>query len=344
MTRDGTLRQLLRRQSPALQRQRREGDGQRPNTATTTVVALFAAESLEERSTTSGAAGARDGRLAGRSSARFDRRAARGASNEVERLTADHRRRDRAGAGGGALLRARGSSTASRTSSVAAPASRPTARCRRSSWRASPSRAPGSTSEQGLLSHHCTLEMGVSSPAHRGYLQPGEPVVVMGPTGAHRPRSPKAGVGAARRRRSGERRALLDRQARSRTTRQPSVALLRGLQERRRPLQAARRSKRRPTRSIWCHRHRRRPSRPGGAIRIGTSAGTSCRRWWPTPRRASAGRARWCSLSVGLAHHRHRLRSHDGTRCRDARHGVLALACSRRITSPSAASTRRCSA
>ena len=63
--------------------------------------------------------------------------------------------------------------------------------------------------EQGLLSL-ITLEMGVSSRLC-AYLQPGEPVVVMGPTGTPT-EIPGARSGAPRRRRPRQRRAVLDRQ------------------------------------------------------------------------------------------------------------------------------------
>ena len=63
--------------------------------------------------------------------------------------------------------------------------------------------------EQGLLSL-IVLEMGVSSRLC-AYLQPGEPVVVMGPTGTPT-EIPGGRDGAARRRRPRQRGALLDRQ------------------------------------------------------------------------------------------------------------------------------------
>ena len=63
--------------------------------------------------------------------------------------------------------------------------------------------------EQGLLSL-IALEMGVSSRLC-AYLKPGEPVVVMGPTGTPT-EIPENDDGAARRRRPRQRRAVLDRQ------------------------------------------------------------------------------------------------------------------------------------
>ena len=64
--------------------------------------------------------------------------------------------------------------------------------------------------EAGLLSL-ITLEMGVSSRLC-AYLQPGEPVVVMGPTGTPT-EIPEQRQRAARRRRSRKRRAVFDRQS-----------------------------------------------------------------------------------------------------------------------------------
>ena len=97
--------------------------------------------------------------------------------------------------------------------------------------------------EQGLLSL-ITLEMGVSSRLC-AYLQPGEPVVVMGPTGTPT-EIPENEQRAARGRRPRQRRAVLDRQG-AQGQRQPRD-LFRRLQERRRSLQARGDRRRRPIR------------------------------------------------------------------------------------------------
>ena len=79
---------------------------------------------------------------------------------------------------------------------------------RASRWKASRSPAPGSTASSGLVST-IVLEMGGSSDLC-ALLKPGEPVVLMGPTGT--PTEIAAGRdGGARRRRARQRGAVLDR-------------------------------------------------------------------------------------------------------------------------------------
>ena len=158
--------------------------------------------------------------------------------------------------------------------------------------------------EKGLLSL-ITLEMGVSSRLC-AYLKPGEPVVVMGPTGTPT-EIPEKSSGAARGRWSRQRRVVLDRQG-AQGARQ-SRALFRGLQERRRSLQARR------------HRDRHRPGdlgqRHGRRDRAASPAGSSL------PRQHRRGDGRLCGRQAWraeggpegrVAHHRDRLRSHDERR------------------------------
>ena len=113
---------------------------------------------------------------------------------------------------------------------------------------------------QGLL-WMIALEMGVSS-RQCAYLRPGEPVLVMGPTGAPTEISARR-ERPARRRRIGQRRAVLDCEGPARQRQQGP--LLRRVQERRRPLQArGSRGRHRP--GHLDHRHRRGdPRRPQDA-------------------------------------------------------------------------------
>ena len=187
--------------------------------------------------------------------------------------------------------------------------------------------------EQGLLSL-ITLEMGVSSRLC-AYLQPGEPVVVMGPTGTPT-EIPAARDGAAGRRRARQRRALLDRQG-AQGAGQPR-ALFRRLPGRRRSLQA--RGDRGGDRSggvghRFGRRHRARGAPQDRHFRgnivqamVAYAEGRLGERVVPL---ASVGRI----IAIGSDRMMHAVTQ--------ARHGVLAPHLSP-ATSPSAASTHRCSA
>ena len=139
--------------------------------------------------------------------------------------------------------------------------------------------------EQGLLSM-IALEMGVSSRLI-AYLKPGEPVVVMGPTGTpteipHGEAVLLAGGGLGN--------AVLFSIAKALKDQRQSGDLFRRLQEGRGPLQArGDRGVHRP--GDLEHRHGRHDS-PRAARKTRISAATSCRRWWPTPTASSA--RRWC--------------------------------------------------
>ena len=187
--------------------------------------------------------------------------------------------------------------------------------------------------EQGLLST-IVLEMGGSSDLC-AQLEPGEPVVLMGPTG-HADRDSGRRDRAADRRRARQRGAVLDRTGAAREG-QPR-ALFRRLQAGDRPLQG--RGDRAGRR---CHRVVLRRgaglSRPSGR-RTWPSSATSWRRSTPTApaRSVAADLAR-----RGRPRHRDRLRRHDG-RGRRARGRASWPSISSPGTRRSPPSTRRCSA
>ena len=136
--------------------------------------------------------------------------------------------------------------------------------------------------EKGLLSL-IVLEMGVSSRLS-AYLKPGEPVVVMGPTG-HADRDP------ARRERCCWPAAASATRCCSRSPRRCKengnrVIYFAGYKKgedlyKREEIEAA------TDQVIWSTDIGRR-DRAGAGRRTRTSAATSCRRWWPTPTASSA--------------------------------------------------------
>ena len=137
--------------------------------------------------------------------------------------------------------------------------------------------------EKGLLSHHRARD-GRLARASARRCKPGEPVVLMGPTGTPT-EIPRRRDGAARRRRPRQRGALLDRAgAQGRRLQGP---LLRRLQEKRRRLQAGRdRGRHRPGDLVASTPASRDRAAPPAGPRA--SAATSCRRCSPTRRASSA--------------------------------------------------------
>ena len=138
--------------------------------------------------------------------------------------------------------------------------------------------------EQGLVST-IVLEMGGSSDLC-ALLQPGEPVVLMGPTGT--PTEIAGGRNRACWSAAGSATRCCSRSAQAFRARRLEGALLRRLQEDDRPLQGRRRSRRRPTWSSGAATRRRASRRRGR--RIARSSATSCRRCARTRRARSASR------------------------------------------------------
>ena len=270
-THDGTLRQLLRRQPPALRRQRRQGDGVGARTATRTSRRCSPTRSpaLRRRRRS------RRATRAWRAFADAPRRRARAPrSCDVDPPDADHRRGGRARAGGGAPLPARASSIGCRTTRSHAPLRR------RHAPRDGGDRAHRRVGRQG--EGPAVADRRSRWAARRACaraLQPGEPVVRHGPD-RHADRDPDAArrccspaAASATPCSSRSRRAL-------RGARQP-VIYFAGYKKRRGPLQARGDRGGAPTRSIWSADARRgdRAAPPAGPR---TSAATSCRRWSPT--------------------------------------------------------------
>ena len=136
--------------------------------------------------------------------------------------------------------------------------------------------------EQGLLSL-ITLEMGVSSRLC-AYLQPGEPVVVMGPTGTPTEIPDKSAVLLAG---GGLGNAVLFSIAKALKAQGNRVIYFAGYKNgedlfKREEIEAA------TDQVIWAPTWATRSSRTGRRTR--TSAATSSRRWWRTPR-AGSGRS-----------------------------------------------------
>ncbi len=260
------------------------------------------------------------------------RRSAAGARREGRAPDADDRRSDRARAGGGAAFPSR---------PVLSPAelrAPQPARARRRSRRVDADGRHRADRRVG----RCREGPAVADHARDGRVEPAVRVPqarrARGRDGTdrHADRDSREVGGAAGRRRSRQRRAVLDRQGAQGAGQ--SRALLRRLQERRRSLQARR------------HRGRHRPGdlgeRHGRRDRAASSAGSSL------PRQHRPGDGRVCRRQVRraaggaegcVAHHRDRLRSHDERRPPGAARRAAA-ATSIRTTSASAASTRRCSA
>ncbi len=207
-------------------------------------------------------------------------------------------------------------------------------RGRASRWRGSRSRARGSTRSKGLLGT-IVLEMGGSSRLCAA-LKPGEPIVLMGPTGTPTEIAENETVLLCG---GGLGNAVLFSIARAFKGLGTQGALLRGLQARRGPLQAGRhRALHRPGHLV--HRHGRRRSRRAGR-RTRTSAGTSSRRWSRTAR-GSSGEQQG-PAPRGEPHHRDRQRPDDGA-VQEARQTRARAAARPAAPRASAASTRRCSA
>ncbi len=186
--------------------------------------------------------------------------------------------------------------------------------------------------EQGLLSL-ITLEMGVSSRLC-AYLQPGEPVVVMGPTGTPTEIPENEAVLLAG---GGLGNAVLFSIARALKARGNRVLYFAGYKNgddlfKREDIEAA------TDQVIWA-------TDSGVEIPPGASAGPPFPRQHRAGdgglRRGPAGRHGGAAAG-GHAHHRHRLRPHDGRGAGGA--ARRAGAAPDAPTSPSAASTRRCSA
>ena len=154
--------QLLRRSASVLRRQRGEGDGERQ-------------AGLSGGQPRAGAAAAARGRAAGLLARLDDELARDGARGQPPH--ADHRRGGGARADGRPRLPARAVLPAAEFRDPGAP--RRTAP--RWPWRGWRSPAPRSIATRGLLST-IVLEMGGSSDLCAS-LQPGEPVILMGPTG-----------------------------------------------------------------------------------------------------------------------------------------------------------------
>ena len=321
--------QLLRRQPPRLRRlgRARDGLGQGRRAARRGAV-----RRRDCRASTRRAQPARDAAwttFAGEAR----RRAAR--DGRARRAPdADNRRGHRARARRRAPLRARASSSACRTTRRSRRSSVDAARACR--WRASRSRAPGSTRPKGLLSL-IVLEMGGSSRLCTS-LQPGEPVVVMGPTGHARPRCRRGesvvlcggGLGNA---------VLFSIAQRAARAAAASVLYFAAYRQREdiykvEEIEAA------TDQVIWSvdggDAARRRAAR-----RIAPSTATSCRPWAPSPR-GELGET-LVPLPDVPPHHRHRQRPHDGGGEGGAPRRAGART-SRPATSPSRRSTRPCSA
>ena len=314
------VRDVLRRQPPGLQRQRRQGHG-------------FGAKRLSRRSPRVLDRPRRRAPCARRRVGRLPPAAIRGrpvgGGRRGQPPDADDRGGRRARARRRRATSSRASSSASRTSSRSRPA------LGGSPLLIEPCALTGAwvDAERGLLSM-IALEIGGSTRLC-SVLKPGEPVVAMGPTGTAT-ELPEDSTVMLGRRRARQRRALLDRQE-GPGAGQPGH-LLRRLQEGRRLLQA------RGARGRG--RHPDPVGRPRRAIPATRRLGPQLRR---QHRRGDGGlRDRPAGRSVdpplgGRAPHRHRLGPHDGGgRPGPAR--TPSRPTSRRATSASPRSTPRCSA
>ena len=168
--------------------------------------------------------------------------------------------------------------------------------------------------ERGLVST-IVLEMGGSSDLC-AQLQPGEPVVLMGPTGTPTEIEPGETVVLVG---GGLGNAVLFSIGQAFRRAGSQRALLRRLQEDDRPLQGRRRSRRRPTSSSGAATRRRASRRT--ARRIARSSATSCRRCARTRPASSArsrSRSRDCDRIIAIGSDRMM------AAVARARHGVLA--------------------
>ena len=176
----------------------------------------------------------------------------------------------------------------------------------------------------GLVST-IVLEMGGSSDLC-ALLEPGEPVVLMGPTGTPTEIAAGRDRGAGRRR-PGQRGAVLDRPGVAR--RRLAGALFRRLQEDASTATRSRRSRRAADVVVWCC-----DEAPG--FTPDRAAGPRVRRQHRArrcaPTRAGALGEQPIALARRRPHHRHRLRRHDGGGRR-----ARGTACWRRTSSPAIA-------
>ena len=207
---------------------------------------------------------------------------------------ADHRRDRRARADGGAQVPARAVLPAAELRDVRARrdgrsegrrrGDLDVARRRGSPWRGSRSPAPGSTRRRACSGRSSSRWAAARGSARRSL--PGEPIVLMGPTGQPTEIASKETVLLCG---GGLGNAVLFSIARAFKALGGARALLRRLPARRGPLQARRhRALHRPDHLV--HRRRARPS-SRAARRTGTSAATSSRRWRRTATGALGGPA-----------------------------------------------------
>ncbi len=327
---DGQRRLLLRRQPPALRRQRREGDGLGQARLPARRRALrrrAARRSIRREQPARDAALARALRAARRRAA-----GARGARSTGSRRPSSRWWCGRPSAARhfqpGPVLPAaelRGARAAC-VDGTRARHGRPRAH-----------RRVGRQGEGPALARSCSRWAARRGSAPR--CKPGEPVVLMGPTGTPTeiPTSETvllAGGGLGN--------AVLFSIAPGAARRGGNrVLYFAGYKNGERPASSARRSRPRPTRSIWCC-----DAAPGFAPRRPQDAHfrRQHRAGDAGLRRAASSATPLVPLADGRPHHRHRLRPHDGGGA-----ARRATACSRRYLKPeprrpSAASTRRCSA
>ena len=214
---------------------------------------------------------------------RAPRRRSHGARRGRRAADADDRRGHREGAGGGAALPSRASSTGCRTTSRWPGASTPTAQ------RAAPDgghradRRVGGQGAGAAVAHRARARR--VEPARARTCSKGEPVVVMGPTGTPTEIPERQNVLLLG---GGLGNAVLFSIAKAMRDARQQGDLLRRLQEGRGPLQA--RGDRGGDRSGDLEHRHRRADRARAARRTRTSAATSCRRCSPI-RRASSGSA-----------------------------------------------------
>ena len=268
--------------------------------------------------------GAVAGGAAGAARRRIARAGARGHPADAE-----DRRDRRPGADGGARLQARPVLPAAELRDPGAAGRRHDP----GDGGAGADRRRRSIGKQGLLST-IVLEMGGSSDLC-ALLKPGEPVILMGPTGTPT-ETPVGRDRAAGRRRARQCGAVLDRRG------IPGAGLARPLFRR---LQDASQTATRSTTSstpptVSCGAATRRRASPPAARRTAPLSATSSRRSRPMVGRARAGRD---PAARGRPHHRDRLRRHDERGRRGAPGGLEALFPAR-TTARSRRSTRRCSA
>ena len=162
------------------------------------------------------------------------------------------------------------------------------------------------------------LEMGGSSDLC-ALLQPGEPVVLMGPTGT--PTEIHAKHRRVGRRRPGQRGAVLHRRGAARGRIEGD--LFRRLQARSSDRYKVERNRTRRRRDRLVLRRGARLHPAARGRRTAASSATSCRRWRPMPSGALGDPA--IPLSEARPHDRHRLGSHDagGRRCPAWRAGAV---------------------